>query len=158
MTLLLILLLCFSSAFSCITQDRPPVRISIVRQEKFRNTGHHPENNRRVIFRMVNDATNPVIVYGFRYEGGFDPTGYLIAFERSRGEWSYPTGDNRPISWKERSNEFKGKYILQPGKSITFDAEMSQSEVGGHFKRTVYVAFGDGEEPCEIRSEEFVLK
>ena len=158
MTLLLIFLLSFSPASSHTKQDCPSVRVSIVRQQKFRNTGHHPENNRRVIFRMVNESTKPVIVYGFQYGSGFDPTGYLIALDKSNGEWAYPTGNNRPVSWSEKSSEFKDRSILQPGKSMTFDAEMSQLEVGGHFKRTAYVAFSDGDEPCEIRSEEFILK
>lgn len=158
MILLLTILLSLSPASSCAKQDRSPVRISVVRQQKFRNGGHHPESNRRVTFRMVNGTTKPVIVYGFRYEDGFDPTGYLIVLDKRKGEWTYPTGDNRPVSWNERSGEFKDKYTLLPGKAVTFDAEMSRLEVGEYFKRTVYVAFNDGEEPCEIRSEEFVLK
>jgi hypothetical protein len=99
-----------------------------------------------------------VIVYGFRYEGGFDPTGYLIALDKSTGEWAYPTGDNRPISWSEQSREFKSTHVLPPGKSLTFDAEMSVLEAGGSFKRTVYASFSRNDEPCEVRSEEFVLK
>ena len=38
------------------------------------------------------------------------------------------------------------------------DAEMSVLEAGGHFKRTVYASFSRDDEPCEMQSEEFVLK
>ena len=158
MKLLLIASLAFNLSGACPKQDLPSLRISVVSQKVFRNRGHHPENNRRVIFRMVNESGKSVIVYGFRYEGGFDPTGYLIALDKSTGEWAYPTGDNRPISWSEQSREFKSTQVLSPGKSLTFDAEMSVLEAGGSFKRTVYASFRRNDEPCEVRSEEFVLK
>src|SRR5215211_1683443 len=134
MKLLLIASLALSLSGACPEQDRPSLRISAVSQRIFRNRGHHPENNRRVVFRMVNESKKPVIVYGFRYEGGFDPTGYLITLDKSTGGWAYPTSDNRAISWSERSREFKSTYVLLPGKSLTFDAEMSVLEAGGYFK------------------------
>jgi hypothetical protein len=139
-------------------QDKPRVGVSIIRQQQFRNTGHHPENNRKVIFRITNNSSKPVIVYGFKYDSGFDPTGYLIVFDPGKSEWVYPTSDNRPVSWNERSNEFKYKYMLRPGRTVTFEAEMSRLEVGGRFKRTVYVAYNDGEDPMEIKSDEFILR
>jgi len=155
---LLIVSLIFNLSGTCPKQDFPSLRISAVSQRVFRNRGHHPENNRRVIFRMVNESKKPVTIYGFRYEGGFDPTGYLIALDKSTGEWAYPTGDNRPITWSKQSREFKSTYILAPGKVLTFDAEMSVLEAGGRFKRTVYASFSRNDEPCEVQSEEFVLK
>ena len=158
MKFLLIASLAFSLSGTCPEQDRPSLRISAVSQRVFRNRGHHPENNRRVVFRMVNESKRPMIVYGFRYEDGFDPTGYLIALDKGTGGWAYPTRDNRPIGWSARSSEFKSTYVLLPGKSLTFDAEMSVLEAGGHFKRTVYASFSRDDEPCEIQSGEFVLK
>lgn len=158
MILLLAILLSFSPVSGCTKQGSSVVGISVVRQQKFRNSGHHPENNHRVTFRMVNKTTSPLVVFGFKYEGGFDPTGYIISFDRVKGEWTYPTHDNRPVSWSERAGEFKQTIILPPNGAITFNAEMSQREVGGHFKRTAYIASGDGEEACEVSSEEFVLQ
>jgi hypothetical protein len=126
--------------------------------QKFRNRGHHPENNRRVIFRLINQSKNPLLIYGFKYDGEFEPTGYLIAFDANRGEWVYPTNDNHPVNWTETAREFKETLVLRPGTSITFTAEMSQLEVGGRFLRTVYIASEKGEDPVEVRSEQFVLK
>ena len=158
MKLSLIALLVFNLSGAYLKQDLPSLRISAVSQKVFRNRGHHPENNRRVIFRMVNESKKPVIIYGFRYEDGFDPTGYLIAQDKSTGGWAYPTGDNRPISWSERSKEFKSRFILPSGKSLTFDAEMSALEAGGRFKRTVYASYDENNEPCEVQSEAFILR
>ncbi len=152
------LLLCPGSIDGGTVQERPPVQLSVVRLQKFRNTGHHPENNRRVIFRLTNQSKIPVLIYGFKYDGGFEPTGYLITVDRSSGEWLYPTNNNRPVSWSETAKEFKDSLVLRPGESMRFTAEMSQLEVGGRFKRTVYVASQKDEEPMEVRSEEFVLK
>lgn len=156
--LLFAVLLSIGSVHICMAQDKSPVTVAVIRQQKFRNTGHHPENNRKVIFRIVNKSNKPVLVYGFKYDGGFDPTGYLIAFDRNKGEWAYPTSSNRPVSWNERASEFKDKHILRPGQSIAFEAEMSQLEVSVRFKRTIYVAYNDGDEPTEIKSDEFILK
>jgi hypothetical protein len=158
MKFLLIASLAFNLSGTCPKQDLPSLRISVVSQRVFRNRGHHPENNRRVVFRMVNESRKPVIIYGFRYQGGFDPTGYLIALDKSTGEWAYPTGDNCPIGWNEESREFKSTYVLLPGKSLNFDAEMSVLETGEQFKRTVYASFSRNDEPCEVQSEEFALK
>lgn len=139
-------------------QERPSVLVSVVRMQKFRNTGHHPENNRRVTFRLVNQSRAPLVVFGFKYDGGFEPTGHVITFDGNRGEWVYPTNDNHPVNWSETAREFKETLVLRPGKSITFAAEMSQLEVGGRFRRTVYIASEKGKEPVEVRSEQFVLK
>jgi|GEM_PF-3419656 len=139
-------------------QETPPVVISVVRMQKFRNRGHHPENNRRVTFRLSNQSKNTLLVYGFKYDGEFEPTGYLIAFDSDRGEWVYPTSNNRPVEWNETAKESNETIRLRPGDSIKFTAEMSQLEVGGRFKRTVYVAWEKYQKPIEVRSAEFILR
>lgn len=156
--LLVMLLLYPGSIDGGTAQERPSARVLVVRMLKFRNTGHHPENNRRVTFRLINQAKTPLLIYGFKYDGEFEPTGYLIAFDANRGEWVYPTNNNRPIEWNETAKEFKETITLRPGGSLKFTAEMSQLEVGGRFKRTVYVASEKDQGPTEVRSEEFVLK
>lgn len=156
--LLGVLLLGFDSIDGGPAQERPPVLVTVVRLQKFRNTGHHPENNRRVTFRLVNQSRTPLVVFGFKYDGGFEPTGYIITFDANRGEWVYPTNDNHPVNWSDTAREFKETLVLSPGKSITFTAEMSQLEVGGRFRRTVYIASEKSKEPAEVRSEQFVLK
>jgi len=158
MSLLFVFLCLFNQAAIDRKQDQPSVRIFVVSQQKFKNRGHHPENNRRVIFKMINESNKPVIVYGLSFEGEFEPTGYIMDFDKSTGKWLYPTPDNRPITWNDISDLEKEKYILQPGKAIKFEAEMSLAEVGKHFRRIVFVSFREREEPREIRGEEFVLK
>lgn len=139
-------------------QDRPPVRIFVVSQQKFKNRGHHPENDRRVTFKIVNDSNRPVIVYGFQGKEEFLPAGYLIELDENKSEWLYTNPDNAPMPWSKRSDLDKQKHILLPSKSITFEAEMSRVEVGTHFKRTAYVSFREDQEPMEISGDEFVLK
>jgi hypothetical protein len=158
MKLLLIFLMLFNQSGTCPRQDNSSVRISVVSQKKFRNRGHHPENNRKVVFRLVNESGRPVFIYGFKYDGGFDPTGYLMSLNNSWGEWEYPNPNNRPNTWNEFAPEFKDKRILKPNESITFNAELSELEVGTHFRRTVYASYNENDEPCEIRGDEFVLK
>jgi len=158
MSLLLTLFLMFSHGLIDNNQDQPSVRIFVVRQQKFKNRGHYPWHNRRVIFKMVNESNKPVIVYGFQGQGEFDPIGYIIRLDESTGKWVYPNPDNAPMPWSARSDLDKHKYILPPGKFITFEAEMSRAEVSMHFKMTAYVSFKENEEPIEIRGEEFVLK
>lgn len=139
-------------------QETPPVVISAVRMQKFRNRGHHPENNRRVTFRLSNKSKIPLLVHGFKYDGEFEPTGYLLAFDSDRSEWVYPTSKNRPIEWNEMAKESKATIRVRPGDSIKFTAEMSQLEVGRRFKRTVYVAWEKNQEPIEVKSEKFILR
>jgi hypothetical protein len=159
MKLLLISLLLFNQGGDCLKKDFSGVHISVVSQKMFVNRGHHPWNNRRVTFRMVNESSQPLIVYGLVLDkNDFDPTGYILILNKSTGAWDYPTGDNRPISWSERSSVDKDRYILLPGRAITFLAEMSQLDVGGHFRRLVYASYNKKDEPCEIRSEEFILR
>jgi len=155
---LLILLLLLKQSGSCPPHELPSVRISAVSQTVFENRGHHPENNRRVVFRLVNESSKPVIVYGFKFDGEFDPAGHMMSVYKKNGEWEYPNPSNRPTPWSEVSPEFKSKRVLKPGKAITFIAEMSIFEVGSHFRRTAYVSFNERDIPCEVRGEEFVLK
>ena len=143
------------------TGSRQPVQavtISVVAQKQFRNRGHHPENNRRVIFRLANTSSVPVIIYGFEFANGFDPTGYLMALNETSGGWEYPNSQNRPTAWTEVAPEFKSQRILRPGESVTFVSELSHFEVGTHFRRTVYVAHDKSDVPFEVRGTEFVLK
>ena len=158
MKLLLILLMLFNQSGSCLKQDTPSVRVSVVSQKKFQNRGHHPWNNRKVIFRVVNTSSRSVVIYGFKYDDEFDPTGYMLILNRSKNEWEYPNPANAPTMWKDVSSMFKDKCILKPGESITIDAEMSEFEVDSHFRRTVYGSYNENDEPCEVRGEEFVLK
>jgi len=69
MKLVLIALLLFNQGGACSQQNSPSICVSVVSQKKFRNRGHHPENNRRVIFRVVNESNKPVVIYGFKYDG-----------------------------------------------------------------------------------------
>ncbi len=117
MKLPLIFLMLFNQSGPCLKQDNPSVGVSVVSQKKFRNRGHHPENNRKVVFRLVNESAKPVIIYGFKYDSGFDPTGYLMILNNSRGEWEYPNPSNRPNTWSEFSPEFKDKRILKSGEA-----------------------------------------
>lgn len=158
MSLFLILLSLFNHGSVERQQDDSTIRIFVVSQHKFKNRGHHPLHNRRVTFKMVNDSNHRLIVYGRRFDDGFEPTGYIISFDQTTREWSYPNPSNSPITWSERSDGEKEKHVLSPGASITFEAEMSELEVGMRFKRTVYVSLKEGQEPTEIRGEEFVLK
>lgn len=158
MTVLLTLFLVVGHGPIDQRQDQPSVRIFAVSQQKFKNRGHYPDNNRRVVFKLVNDSSKPVIVYGFQGEAEFDPIGYLISFDEKLREWVYPNPENAATPWSERSDLDKQKHILLPGKSITFEAEMSRAEVGMRFKMTAYVSFKEYEDPIEIRGEEFVLK
>lgn len=138
-----------------IKQD---VRVVVVRQERFRNPGHHPENDRRVVFGLANQTSHPVVVYGFSFNDEFEPTGYLMDLDKSTGKWLYPTPENRPLTWRDVSELEKETYILPPGRTITFSAELSRAEVGKHFRRIVYVSSKEGEVPREVRGEEFVLR
>ena len=158
MSWLFIFLCLFNAGATDRQQGQNSVRIVVASQQKFQNRGHHPENNRRITFQMVNESNEPVIVYGMIFKAGFEPTGYIMDRDESTGNWLYPTPDNRPITWKDISGLEKDKYILQPGRIITFEAEMSQAEVGKRFKRVVYVSFRESEEPHQISSEEYVLK
>jgi len=155
---LLILLLILSSGFVAHVRQQPPVRVVVTSQKLIRNRGHHPWNNRRVIFRATNEAQRPMVIYGFRDEEFFEPGGYLIEFHRQRGTWVYPTGATSDPGFVEQDELSQDKYVLQPGMSINFAAEMSSLEVGKRFRRTLYAAFDENEEPHEIRSEEFVLR
>ena len=155
---LLTLLLLFNQGFSCQPQELPAVRIYVVSQTVFENRGHHPTNNRRVVFRLFNESNKPVVVYGFKFDGEFDPYGYMMSVYKEHGEWEYPNPSNRPTPWVEVSPEFKSKRVLKPGKAITSIAEMSVFEVGPRFRRTAYVSFNERDAPCEVRGDEFVLK
>lgn len=158
MSLLLILSLMLGHGPINQKQDQASVSIFVVSQRKFNNRGHHPWNNRKVIFKMVNESTKSVTVYGTRFDDGFEPTGYIITFDANTGQWVYPNSDNSPIAWSNRSEFDREKFVLLPGKSLAFEAEMSRAEAGVRFKRTAYISFKEGEEPIEIRGDEFVLK
>jgi hypothetical protein len=132
------------------------IHLHVVSQEMFANRGHHPENNRRVTFRLTNTGSKTVIVYGAKYDGEFFPIGYLIQFDK--GVWQYPTGDVNDPGLNGFSKAQKEPYSLQPGKSLTFTAEMSKLEVGRKFKRTVYIFDKERDVPRELRSKTFVLK
>ncbi len=132
------------------------IHLQVMRQERFVNQGHHPEHNRRVTFRLTNTGSGTVIVYGAKYDGEFFPIGYLIQFDK--GVWQYPTGDADDPGLGGFSKAQKETYSLQPGKSITFTAEMSKLEVGRKFKRTVYISDKERDAPRELRSKTFVLK
>ena len=45
------------------------IHLQVVRQGRFVNRGHHPENDRRVTFRLTNNGSGTVIVYGAKYDG-----------------------------------------------------------------------------------------
>lgn len=158
MKILLVALMLFNQGSLCSKPDLPSIRISVVSQKKFRNRGHHPENNRKVIFRVANESSKPVFIYGFKYDGEFDPTGYMMILNRYKNEREYPNPDNSPTKWSDVSSLEKDKRLLRLGESITTDAEMSELEVGSHFRRTVYASYNENDEPCEVRGEEFVLK
>lgn len=132
------------------------VHLRVVSQEKFANRGHHPENNRRVTFRLTNTGSKTAIIYGTNYDGEFDPLGYIIQFEN--GVWEYPTGDIKDPGLSGFSTGQKQTYSLQPGKSLTFTAEMGRLEVGRTFKRTIYIYDKERDAPRELRSKNFVLK
>jgi hypothetical protein len=130
--------------------------LQVVSQERFVNQGHHPENNRRVTFRLTNRGSRAVIIYGDKDDGEFFPIGYLIQFDK--GIWQYPTGDIDDPGLSGFPNALKEAYSLQPGKSLTFTAEMSKWEVGRKFKRTVYISDKEWDAPRELRSKAFVLR
>jgi hypothetical protein len=157
MKLLLSLAVLLNYHFCFVEGSEDNIRILVVKQQVVRNRGHHPENNRRVVFRLTNKTNRPVIIYGIKYDGAFDPIGYLIEFSKDKNEWVYPNGETSEPSFGNVSSIEKEKYILKSGGAIQFTAEMSFIQAGRRFKRTVYVAFKDGESPREVRSDEFIL-
>lgn len=107
---------------------------------------------------MVNETSKPIIVYGMKLEDHFFPTGYMLRLSQDTCKWKYPTGDDAPLKWSERSPSDKGEYLLPSGQSIEFDAVFNDWEVSRPFKRTAYVSFQNANEPCEVSSEGFVLE
>ena len=155
---LMILLLTFSADIPLRAKHSEGFRISVVRQQKFRNKGHHPEINRRVIFRLCNKSGSPVIVYGTRDEKSLDPSGYLIEFDPKTRKWLYPTGSTTDPGFDSLPTFDKDKRDLGAGRCLEFFSEISEFQVGLHFKRSLYISVKDGDPPQEIRSPEFVLK
>src|SRR5690349_4919307 len=102
MSVIAALLLMLGHGPTTHNQIRPPVRIFAVGQRKFSNRGHYPDNNRRVVFKMINDSSKPVVVYGFQGDPEFLPAGYLISFDGKTGEWVYPNPQNAATPLKER--------------------------------------------------------
>jgi hypothetical protein len=139
-------------------RDSPNVVISVIHQQKFRNSGHHPWNNRRVTFRLTNRSDTPAIVYGLKVNSGFYPAGYMLEREISGGKWRYPTGGTSDPGLQAIPELERDRYTLAPGMTIDFQAEMSFTEVGRHFKRTAYITLSGTEVSNEIASKEFVLK
>lgn len=156
--LLLILLLSLPGRVVSVSQEDAPIRVVVVRQEAFHNKGHHPENNRRVIFKLVNQTDHPVVVFGMVDGEELFPAGYMLEYCEEDGRWVYPSGDSAPPPWKNGSDVGKDKYVLRPKGAITFEAEMSQAEVGSRFKRSVYISVKEDEDPKEVRSDESILK
>jgi hypothetical protein len=149
---------CVQSPIAPQMRDSASVSISVIHQQKFRNPGHHPWNNRRVTFRLTNKSNTPAIVYGLKVDSAFYPTGYMLERETGGGKWRYPTGGTSDPGLQAIPELEMDRYTLAPGMAIDFQAEMSFLEVGRHFKRTVYITLGATEVPREIASEEFVLK
>jgi hypothetical protein len=158
MKLLLVLLILFNCHTCYAVVGGIDVRILVIKQQAFRNRGHHPENNRRVVFRLVNKTSKPVIVYGIKYDDSFDPAGYLVEFSESKNEWVYPNGETSEPSFSGVSSIEKEKYTMKAGRAIEFTAEMSSIQSGKRFRRTAYVVFNDGEPPMEIKSDTFILR
>jgi hypothetical protein len=122
------------------------------------NQGHHPENNRRVRFQLINKSKTPIIVYGFKDGADFDPTGYLLEFNKKTSRWEYPNPDDKPAEWDEVSIGFKSKVTLRPNESIKFLAEMSSLEVGSRFRCTIYISSDENGKHCEVQGTPFVLR
>jgi hypothetical protein len=142
----------------CPVSTSTSVHITVLSQERFVNQGHHPENNRRVRFKLINRSRMPIIVYGFKDGDDFDPTGYLMILNKETARWEYPNPDNKPAEWDEVSSDFKSKVTLRPNESIKFLAEMSGLEVGSQFRRTIYVSRNENGKLCEVRGTPFVLR
>lgn len=149
--------LMMASAAGC-----PNVRLSVIRQEECQKCALFisetpPVDGYRVVLRLVNESAKPVIVYGFKYEDEFQPTGYLLRQSTDTCKWKYPNGDETTLAWNEEAPEFKSKYLLAAGKSLEIAATFNRFELGHRYKRTAFVASESGQEPCEIASEEFLL-
>ena len=161
MNALLAIVLALSGVESPITSQTPDsanVVISMVHQQKFRNSGHHPWNNRRVTFRLTNRSNKAAIVYGFKVDSAFYPAGYMLERETTGDKWRYPTGETSDPGFQSIPEPERDRYTLRAGMTMDFQAEMSFLEVGRHFRRTVYITLDEGELPHEVASEEFVLK
>src|SRR5262245_18186133 len=109
----------------------------------------------RVIYRLLDKSDHAIHVFGLSSDELFVPTGYVVRFDPKTQKWLYPTGDNKPIPWKDRSILDKSAMIIEPGKSIEFDACHSTRETKVIFARTIYVACDPKMEPREITSDKY---
>ena len=114
------------------------VRLRVIRQEKYNGCGSDFIGaDMRVIYRLLNKSDHAIYVFGLSSDELFDPTGYVVRFDPKTQKWLYPTGDNKPIPWKDRSILDKSAKIIEPGKSIEFDACHSTRETKVIFARIV---------------------
>ena len=162
MKLLILSLLLLAPLMRASAADCPNVRLSVIRQEKCQQcamliSGTPLTDGERVVLRLVNSTAKPVVVYGFKFEDDFNPTGYLLEQSKDTCRWKYPNGDETTFAWNERSPESKREYLLAVGRSLEIEATFNKLELGSRYKRTVFVASGNGKEPCEIASEEIIL-
>jgi hypothetical protein len=140
------------------TQRTENIDLSVIRQEKYKGCGSDFIGaDMRVIYRLVNYTNRSIYVYGFSSDDLFLPAGYVIKFDQKTHEWQYPTGDNKPISWTDRSSMDKSTRRIEPGKSIEFGACHSTRETNNTFARTIYVSHDPEAEPGELISNPYII-
>lgn len=162
MKILILSLILFYPFKITLASDCPNARLSVVGQEKCKKCAMLISeaplvDGYRVKLRLVNESTKPIVVYGFKYESGFYPSGYILKQSQDTCKWEYPNGDETAMAWNEMSPEEKSEYLLAAGKSLEIEATFNRFEFGRPLKRTVFVASESGKEPCEIATEEFVV-
>ena len=143
---------------TALNQDGRAFKFSIVRQHVFRNKGHHPEINRRVVFQLCNLSGDTLVLYGLKDQEIFDPSGYLIEWNPEKKKWVYPSGNLTSPGFDNLPSYNKDKEALDAGKCLRFVSEISKFQVGLRFRRTVYVSIKKVDQPQEIISPIFVLK
>jgi hypothetical protein len=148
-----VILLVAASSFSAAAQQKASIKL--IRIEKISPVQIHMDViDRKVYFRLSNDSDKPLIVY----KGKFGPTGYLLKFDENSKEWKYPTSENKPISWKKRTNLDKEILVLPPREYLDYDLSFSsEDDSAKRFKATVFVSTKKTERPVQVFSDEFEI-
>jgi hypothetical protein len=134
------------------------IQLNVIRQEKYNGCGSDFIGaDMRVIYQLVNKTNHSIYVFGFTYDHLFSPTGYSVIFGQKNQGWNYPTGNNRPVSWTDRSSLVKSTKRIEPGKSIEFDACHTTRKTEHAFARTIYISSDPKAVPDEFISDKYSI-
>jgi hypothetical protein len=138
---------------------RKQVELTVIGQQKVENESEIPWADRRIMFRMVNNSSKPVILPGSNTSDGFFPTGYLVRFDKRKKEWLTPSGSSSHLTFNEIAETQTDRYVLDPGKALNFYDTGESIHVGERFKKVVYIFVGkESGKPQIIQSETFILQ